>query len=217
MPLRLFRIRSVSAANSVLLATGAATFTTWYFLSLYMQNVLHYSPVRTGLGFLPHTVAIIAGSKLAPRLMGRVDARLIGAAGGLTGAAGLIWQSHLSSHGGYLGTIAGPGVVTMFGAGLLMTPIAAAATSGVTAGEQGLVSGLLNTSRQLGGALGLTVLATAGASRAAERAHQGAAPLTALTAGYARGFLLGGILLAVGSCLIALLPKPAPRLQATGP
>jgi EmrB/QacA subfamily drug resistance transporter len=212
MPLRLFRIRSVSAANSVLLATGAATFTTWYFLSLYMQNVLHYSPVRTGLGFLPHTVAIIAGSKLAPRLMGRVDARLIGAAGGLTGAAGLIWQSHLSSHGGYLGTIAGPGVVTMFGAGLLMTPIAAAATSGVTAGEQGLVSGLLNTSRQLGGALGLTVLATAGASRAAERAHQGAAPLTALTAGYARGFLLGGILLAVGSCLIALLPKPAPRL-----
>ncbi|MEE4543715.1 MFS transporter [Streptomyces sp. V4-01] len=211
MPLRLFRIRSVSAANSVLLATGAATFTTWYFLSLYMQNVLHYSPVRAGLGFLPHTLAIIAGSKLAPRLMGRVDARLIGAAGGLAGAAGLIWQSHLSVHGGYLGSIAGPGVVTMFGAGLLMTPIAAAATSGVAMGEQGLVSGLLNTSRQLGGALGLTVLATAAVSRAAERSHQGAAPLTALTAGYARGFLLGGVILAVGTCLIALLPRPAAR------
>ncbi len=208
MPLRLLAVRSVSAANAVLLASGAATFATWYFLSLYMQNVLHYSPVRAGLGFLPHTVAIIAGSKLAPRLMARVDARLIGAAGGLIGAAGLFWQSRLTVDGGYLGAIAGPGAVTMFGAGLLMTPIAAAATSGVPMGEQGLVSGLLNTSRQLGGALGLTVLATSAVSRTASRAHGGAAPLSALTSGYSLAFLLGGIFLAVGSCLIGLLPRP---------
>ncbi|MEC3993921.1 MFS transporter [Actinacidiphila sp. DG2A-62] len=208
MPLRLLAVRSVSAANAVLLASGAATFATWYFLSLYMQNVLHYSPVRAGLGFLPHTVAIIAGSKLAPRLMARVDARLIGAAGGLIGAAGLFWQSRLTVDGGYLGAIAGPGAVTMFGAGLLMTPIAAAATSGVPMGEQGLVSGLLNTSRQLGGALGLTILATSAVSRTASRAHGGAAPLSALTSGYSLAFLLGGIFLAAGSCLIGLLPRP---------
>jgi EmrB/QacA subfamily drug resistance transporter len=210
MPLWLLKIRSVSAANAVLLATGAATFATWYFLSLYMQNVLHYSPVKAGLGFLPHTVAIIVGSKIAPRLMGRIDPRLIGIVGGLTAAAGLIWQSRLSVHGGYVGSIAGPGIVTMLGAGLLMTPIAAAATSGVATGEQGLVSGLLNTSRQLGGALGLTVLATAAVGRATARAHEGAAPLSALTAGYSRAFLLGGIFLAAGSCLITLLPKPVP-------
>jgi hypothetical protein len=208
MPLRLLAVRSVSAANAVLLASGAATFATWYFLSLYMQNVLHYSPVKAGLGFLPHTVAIIAGSKLAPRLMARVDARLIGAAGGLIGAAGLFWQSRLTVDGGYLGAIAGPGAVTMFGAGLLMTPIAAAATSGVPMGEQGLVSGLLNTSRQLGGALGLTILATSAVSRTASRAHGGAAPLSALTSGYSLAFLLGGIFLAAGSCLIGLLPRP---------
>jgi len=155
--LRLFRVRSVSAANTVLFACGAATFSTWYFLSLYMQNVLGYSPVRAGLSFLPHTVSIIVGSKMAPRLMSYVDPRLIGAVGGFAAAAGLLWQSTLSAHGTFLGTILGPGILTMFGAGLLMTPISAAAISGVGPGEQGLVSGLLNTSRQLGGALGLTV------------------------------------------------------------
>ncbi|WP_449343670.1 MFS transporter [Streptomyces polygonati] len=214
IPLGMFRIRSVSAANAVLLASGAATFSTWYFLSLYMQNVLHYSPVRTGLSFLPHTVCIIAGSKLAPRLMSHVDARLIGLFGGLTSAAGLAWQSTLTAHGTFAGDILGPGMLTMFGAGLLMTPIAAAATSGVGIGEQGLVSGLLNTSRQLGGALGLTILATVAADRISSRSDSGAVTGQALTSGYAAAFLIGAGFLAVGSCLIVLLPKPAPRPAA---
>jgi len=195
----------------VLLACGAATFATWYFLSLYMQNVLHYSPVRAGLSFLPHTICIIIGSKLAPRLMSYVDARLVGAAGGLMSAAGLAWQSTLDANGTFLGTILGPGMLTMFGAGLLMTPIAAAATSGAALGEQGLVSGLLNTSRQLGGALGLTILATAAATRISARTAAGASLDQALASGYARAFLVGAVILAVGTCLIALLPKPAPR------
>ncbi|WP_328463561.1 MFS transporter [Streptomyces sp. NBC_00448] len=211
MPLRLFRVRSVSAANTVLLGCGAATFGTWYFLSLYMQNVLHYSPVRAGVSFLPHTVAIIIGSKLAPRLMGRVDARLVGAAGGVLSAAGLAWQSTLTVHGGFAGTILGPGMVTMFGAGLLMTPIAAAATSGVAMSEQGIVSGLLNTSRQLGGALGLTILATAAADRASTRGSHGADAAHALTAGYGLAFLIAAGFLAVGTALIALLPNPTPK------
>jgi predicted MFS family arabinose efflux permease len=211
MPLRLFRIRSVSAANTVLLGCGAATFATWYFLSLYMQNVLQYSPVRAGVSFLPHTAAIIVGSKLAPRLMGRVDARLVGAAGGVLAAAGLAWQSTLTVHGTFVGTILGPGMVTMFGAGLLMTPISAAATSGVPMSEQGVVSGLLNTSRQLGGALGLTILATAAADRVSTRRAHGADAAHALTAGYGLAFLIGAGFLAVGTCLIALLPNPAPK------
>ncbi|WP_328913323.1 MULTISPECIES: MFS transporter [unclassified Streptomyces] len=211
MPLRLFRIRSVSSANVVLLASGAVTFSTWYFLSLYMQNVLHFSPVRTGLSFLPHTVSIIIGSKLAPRLMSYVDGRIVGAAGGLLAAGGLAWQSTLTVHGTFLGTILGPGVLTMFGAGLLMTPISAAATSGVGIGEQGVVSGLLNTSRQLGGALGLTILATTAADRAASRTAGGAGAGQALASGYALAFGVGAVCLAVGTCLIGLLPKPGPR------
>jgi EmrB/QacA subfamily drug resistance transporter len=214
MPLRLFRVRSVSAANTVLLTCGAATFGTWYFLSLYMQNVLHYSPVRTGVSFLPHTVAIIVGSKLAPRLMGRFDARLVGAAGGVLLAAGLVWQSDLPVHGGYWAVIAGPGALTMFGAGLLMTPISAAATSGVPIGDQGLVSGLLNTSRQLGGALGLTVLATAAVDRTTAKAHAGHSALAALTDGYALAFLVGAVFVAAGTALIALLPDPRGSARA---
>jgi EmrB/QacA subfamily drug resistance transporter len=211
IPLRLFRVRSVSAANTVLLGCGAATFGTWYFLSLYMQSVLHYSPVRAGCSFLPHTIAIIVGSKLAPRLMGRIDARLVGGAGGLLAAAGLAWQSTLTVHGTFTGTILGPGLLTMFGSGLLMTPIAAAATSGVAMGEQGVVSGLLNTSRQLGGALGLTILATAAADRFTSRHAAGADSAHALTSGYGLAFLLGAILLTASTSLITLLPNPAAK------
>jgi len=211
VPLGLFRMRSVSAANTVLVGAGAASFSTWYFLSLYMQNVLHWSPVRTGLSFLPHTLAVVVGSKLAPRLMGRFDPRLVGAAGGTLTVAGLAWQSTLTAHGTFLGTILGPGVLTMFGAGLLMTPIAAAATSGVAMGEQGVVSGLLNTSRQLGGALGLTVLATTAAHRISSRTAAGDTAARALTSGYALAFLVAAAFIATGTAVIALLPRPRPK------
>ncbi|PJF01592.1 MFS transporter [Streptomyces carminius] len=210
IPPRLFLIRSVSTANTVLLAIGAATFCVWYFLSLYMQNVLHYSPVRTGLCFLPHTVAVIVGSKLAPRLMSHVDGRLIGAAGGLLAAVGMAWQSTLTAHGTFVGTILGPGILMMTGAGLLMTPITTAATSGVPAADQGVVSGLLNTSSQLGGALGLTVLVTAAADRISSLPGPAGAE-EALASGYSLAFRIGVVFLLAGTALIALLPKPVPR------
>jgi EmrB/QacA subfamily drug resistance transporter len=211
IPLRLFTIRSVSSANTVLFSTGAATFAAWYFLSLYMQQVLHYSPLRAGFAFLPHTVAIIAGSKAAPWLMSRIDTRLIAAAGGSITVAGLLWQSRLTADGTFVGTILGPGILTMLGAGLLMTPISAVAMSGVGPGDQGLVSGLLNTSRQLGGALGLTILATAAASRISSRTGAGANAGHALASGYGLAFLIGAAFVAGGTCLVLLLPKPAPR------
>lgn len=211
--LRLFTIRSVSSANTLLFVSGAATFSTWYFLSLYMQQVLHYSPIRTGLAFLPHTVAIVAGSKLAPRLMARFDARLLVAAGGVISAAGLAWQSRVSADSTFTGIILGPGLLTMFGAGLMMTPVAAAAMSGVGRADQGLVSGLLNTSRQLGGALGLTVLATIAASRISSRGHAGAGEAVALSSGYGLAFLVSAAFLIAASALAVLLPKPQPRLK----
>ncbi|MFI0939482.1 MFS transporter [Streptomyces sp. NPDC021020] len=210
--LRLFTIRSVSSSNTLLFVSGAATFSTWYFLSLYMQQVLHYSPIRTGLAFLPHTVAIVAGSKLAPRLMARFDARLLVAVGGVVSAAGLAWQSRVSADSTFLNIILGPGILTMFGAGLMMTPVAAAAMSGVGRTDQGLVSGLLNTSRQLGGALGLTILATIAASRISSRGHAGASAAVALSSGYGLAFLVSAAFLVAASALAVLLPKPQPQV-----
>jgi EmrB/QacA subfamily drug resistance transporter len=202
MPLGLLRVRSVTSANAVLLAVGAASFCMWYFLTLYMQNVLGYSPVVTGLAFIPHTIAIILGSKLAPRLMTRTGLPAVALCGGALGTAGFLWQSRLNEHGAFLGTVLGPGVCMAFGAGLMMTPIAAAATSGVAAGDQGLVSGLLNTSRQLGGALGLTVLATVAAAHTTSNAP------AALAEGYATAFRYAAGVILLGTVLVALLPNP---------
>lgn len=143
--------------------------------------------------------------------MNRIDPRLIGAAGGVIAVAGALWQSRITADGTFLGIILGPGILTMLGAGLLLTPVSAVAMSGVDRGEQGLVSGLLNTSRQLGGALGLTILATAAASRSATRTSGGASGGEALASGYGLAFLIGAAFLAAGTCLVVLLPKPVPR------
>lgn len=215
IPLRLFTVRSVASSNTVLFIAGAATFSFWYFLSLYMQQVLHYSPIRAGLSFLPHTVAIIIGSKLAPRLMNRIDPRLVAAAGSVLAVAGTLWQSRITADGTFAGTILGPGILTMFGSGLMLTPVSAVAMSGIGRSDQGLVSGLLNTSRQLGGALGLTVLATAAASRIATRTAADAAGGDALSSGYGLAFVIGASFLVAATCLMPLLPKPSPRPAIT--
>jgi len=197
VPLRLFRLRSVAVGNLTTLVSMMAGFALWYFLSLYMQNVLHYSAVRTGLSFLPHTAGIIIGSKLAPGLMARIDARILAATGGLMTAVGFFWQSAvLNENGTFLGSILGPGFVMALGFGLLMTPLVEASTTGASSAEAGAVAGIVNTSRTIGGAIGLTILASA------------AAKSSDLADGYATAFLVAAVITAVGTALVALLPRP---------
>jgi len=160
MPLRLFRARGISAGTLAMLLMGGAFITMWYFLSLYMQNELHYSALETGAGFLPHTLAIIAGSRCAPWLMRRVSNRTLILCGAVVGAAGFVWQG-LTPAGGYLATIFGPAILMCGGLGLLMTPLTATVTSSAASDDAGLASGLLNAARQVGGAVGLAALAAA--------------------------------------------------------
>jgi EmrB/QacA subfamily drug resistance transporter len=195
--LRLFRLRSVAVGNLATLVSTMAGFALWYFLSLYMQNVLHYSAVRTGVSFLPHTAGIILGSKLAPTLMARMDARLLAAGGGLMAAAGFAWQSAVLDAGGtFAGSILGPGIVMATGFGLLMTPLVEASTAGADRAEAGAVAGVVNTSRTIGGAIGLTILATAAARSGADLAD-----------GYATAFLIAAVITAAGTALVAFLPR----------
>ncbi|MFG2519607.1 MFS transporter [Streptomyces sp. NPDC048527] len=203
MPLGLFRVRAVAAANAAMFVCGMGSFAMWFFMTLYAQNVLGYSPIEAGLALVPSSLAVVAGSKIAPRLMRRAGARAVAVSGVLITAAGFIWQSTMGPHGSYVTGIMLPGMVMMAGAGLAMTPLASLATSGAAPGDAGLVSGLVNTSRTLGGSLGLAILSTVAAGRSA-----GGVGPEDLTRGYAAAFQWGaGILLVAVVLLVTWMPR----------
>ncbi|MHC3474057.1 MFS transporter [Streptomyces sp. 7R007] len=206
MPLRLFRLRAVSSANAAMFLSGSAMFCMWFFMTLYAQNVLGYTPLEAGLALVPSSLAVLVGSKAAPRFMPLIGARNVAALGALVAAAGFGWQSAMTPAGDYLTEIMFPGILMMLGAGLAATPLAALATSGAAPGEAGLVSGLVNTSRTMGGSLGLAVMSTI----AATRTGGGDTPRV-LTEGYALVFRTGAGVLLVGAVLTAVwLPRPRP-------
>ncbi|WP_369270705.1 MFS transporter [Streptomyces sp. R11] len=203
MPLGLLRARAVSSANVAMFLCGSAMFCMWYFMTLYAQNVLGYTPLEAGLALVPSSLAVILGSKLAPLLMRWFGPRTVAAGGTLVAVGGFGWQSTLSVEGAYLTSIMVPGILMMLGAGLAATPLAALATSGAEPGEAGLVSGLVNTSRTMGGSLGLAVLSTLAAARSG-----GSDTPAALTEGYALAFRTGAAVLAGGVVLMVVwLPR----------
>ncbi|GAB2841372.1 MFS transporter [Streptomyces deserti] len=205
MPLGLLRLRSVSSANVAMFLCGSAMFCMWFFMTLYAQNVLGYSPLEAGLALVPSSLAVVLGSKVAPRFMRTVGPRTVAVLGTLVAVVGFGWQSTMSADGAYLTTIMFPGVLMMLGAGLAGTPLAALATSGAPPQEAGLVSGLVNTSRTMGGSLGLAVMSTLAAARSAGSHTPGA-----LTEGYALAFRVGAVVLAVGVLLMWVwLPRRA--------
>ncbi|WP_420907416.1 MFS transporter [Streptomyces scabichelini] len=199
MPLKLFRLRSVSSANTAMFLCGAAMVCMWFFMTLYAQNVLGYTPLEAGLALMPSSLAVILGSKAAPRLMRVVGARHVAVIGTLVATAGFGWQSTMSADGAYLTAIMFPGILMMLGAGLAATPLGSLATSGAAPGDAGLVSGLVNTSRMMGGSLGLSVMSTIAAARTG-----GGTSAAALTEGYALAFRTGAGVLLGGAVLMLL-------------
>ncbi|NGO70580.1 MFS transporter [Streptomyces sp. SB3404] len=207
VPLRLFGHRSVSSANAAIFVNGLAMFAMWYFLSLYTQNVLDYTPLQAGVALIPHSLSIVLGSKLAPRLMARIGDRGLAMTGSALAGLGYLWQGAMDAQGGYLDTLLGPGIVMALGAGFAATPLATIATSAAAPRDAGLVSGLFNTCRTMGGALGLAILSTVAASRIAGDETPGA-----LAAGYARAFQTGAAVLFACVLFMALaLPKASRR------
>lgn len=198
VPFRLLRSRSVAGANLVMLPVGAAFFSMWYFLSLYFQDVLGYSALRAGLAFIPMALAIIAGAQASPRLLPRVGLRPLLAAAMLLAAGGFGWLAQVPGHSSYLAHVLGPGCIVALALGLLFTPLATAATTGVPVSQAGLASGVLNTSRQVGGSIGLAALATVAVDRTREYLATGHGTASALTAGYDRAFTIAAILSLAG-------------------
>jgi EmrB/QacA subfamily drug resistance transporter len=219
VPFRLFRSRAVSGANVVMLLIGAAFFSMWYFLSLYMQNVLGYSPLRAGLAFLPMALMIIVGAQTSSRMVPTIGVRPPLLAGTVLAAGGFVWLTQIQAHSSYVGHVLGPGCIISLALGLLFTPLASAATAGVALTEAGLASGVLNTSRQVGGSLGLAALATIATDRSHSLLAAGHSAVTgavALTDGYARAFAGAAVLVAVALVSSLVVPSIRRRRGSVG-
>src|SRR3954453_21818766 len=191
MPLRVFAVRSLSAANVVVFFLGCAVFAMWYFASLYLQQVLGFSPIETGVAFLPMTAAIAAASTFAGRLTNRLGPGRVLTAGMSLIAIGMAGFSFVRATGGYWSDVFAPSIVTAAGIGLSFVPVTIAGVAGIKRAEAGLASGLINTSRQFGGSLGLAVLATIASSHTAALAHGGTAAAAAVTGGFSLAFWVG--------------------------
>ncbi|GAA0329711.1 MFS transporter [Streptomyces blastmyceticus] len=205
--LGVLRSRSVTGGNLVGLLMNAAFLSMWYFVSLYLQDVLHFSPVKAGLAFLPHTVMVMVGARLSSRLVHRLGHRPLILAGALSAFAGFVWQAQMTPHSDFLLMVVLPGILMSLGVGLVFTPVAAAATSGVAPADAGVVSGLLNTSRQMGGALGLAVLTTLSTARIHAESTGTGPTAGAMVSGYSLAFVVAAAFVAAGAISALVLPR----------
>ncbi|GHI02063.1 MFS transporter [Streptomyces cellostaticus] len=199
----LLRSRWVAGANVLVFLAAAGQFTAFYFVSLYMQQVLRMGAAATGAGFLPFSVGLVAGTVVATRITATRSPRASLVPGALLAAVGLAWFSFISPRGGFLADVLGPSLITSVGAGLVLAPIAAAATTGVAPREAGMASGVFNSSRQLGGCIGLAALATLAAHRTGT-----ATDPAALDDGYALGLAVTAALFVLAAAVaIGVLPR----------
>jgi EmrB/QacA subfamily drug resistance transporter len=204
--LGIFRIRSLLGANLVLLVVAGGLFANFFFSSLYVQQILGYTPIEAGLAFLPVTLGIVAGSGLSQVLVKKVGVRETTMGGMVLAAAGLFLLSRAEVDGTYVGTLL-PGLLLMsIGMGLTFVPVTLIATTNVSAEDAGLASGLFNTSQQIGGALGLAVLATLAADKTASVAAS-TDRASAIVEGFQVAFAGAAILMLVGVVLLAALVR----------
>jgi EmrB/QacA subfamily drug resistance transporter len=191
MPFSIFRNRTLTGANVVGILTGASLFSMFFFISLYMQNVLGFSAIEAGLAYLPLAVTIIISAGVASQLVTRVGFKPILGAGMLFVAGGLIWFGQISADGSFVADVLGPSLLAAIGLGLAFVTQTIAAVSRVSDREAGLASGLINTSQQIGGALGLAILSSVAFSTIDGLAAEGNVGPAALTEGYADAFMVG--------------------------
>jgi MFS family permease len=214
VPFAFFRNLNVSAANATMLATGAAIIGLFYFLSLYMQKVLGYSAIKAGTSQLPLAAGIVLAAATAAPLVARLGLRWVLIGGLALFAGGLVWFAQLPVDGGYLADLLGPSLLIALGLGFAFVPITILAETGVHDREYGLASGLLNTSQQVGGALGLAVLTTIATSRTNHLIASHHAFGQSLTLGFHLGFLGAAAFVLLG--ILAAATIGTRRSERTG-
>ncbi len=205
MPFSLFRSRGVAAADLVTVLTSAVVIGQSYFISLYLRQVLEYPPLQTGLALVPITLTVMVVATAVPRILPRVGARVVLVTSGAFLAVGMLLYSRLPVDGDYLDVLPGS-LLAAAGLGCSLVAATIAATEGVRPDQQGVASGVLNTAQQVGGSVGLAVLATLAASRTADLGVS-ADPTTALNGGFRLAFVVAAGF-AVAAALLALVLMP---------
>jgi EmrB/QacA subfamily drug resistance transporter len=207
MPLTIFRNRNVASADAVALLVGASLFSMFFFISLYLQQVLGDSALEAGLSYLPLAISIILSAGAASQLVTKVGPKPVLVSGLVLTTIGLLLFTQISADGSYVGDVLVPSVIVAVGLGLSFVSLTITAVSGVTHHDAGMASGLLNTAQQVGGALGLAVLSSVATSKIA-----GARDPASLTDGFQSAFAVGAGFAALG-VVLALLAVPRVRPQ----
>jgi EmrB/QacA subfamily drug resistance transporter len=198
MRLGILRIKTVTGANVAGFILGTATFSLFLMLTLYMQQVLGYSAMKTGVGYLAVAGTAIFTSAIAAQLVTRIGVKPVLVIGMTSLTAGLVYFTQVSVHGSYLGDLLPGFLLVALGLGFSFVPISIAALAGIQPAEAGLASGLINTTQQIGGALGIAALSTIATSRTSDAIAGGATQASAAVTGFHTAFVAGGIVAAVG-------------------
>ncbi|MFZ0376808.1 MAG: MFS transporter [Solirubrobacteraceae bacterium] len=205
MPLRIFRLRTVAAANAAGLLLGGSFFAFVFVGTLYMQQVLHYSALQTGVAWLATSLTSVALVGLSQKLVTRISPGPVLAVGMTQMGGGILWASQVPVHGHFLANIVGPFIVAGAGGAFSFVPISIGGLTGVAEREAGLASGLLNTSQQLGGVIGVAIASTVAATHLKALLAEGHATNAALTGGFQRAFLVSGAIALLAPPTIAVL------------
>jgi EmrB/QacA subfamily drug resistance transporter len=201
----IFRVRSIAGVNVTGLLVAMALFSMFFFISLYMQRVLGFDPLETGVAYLPLAGGIIVSAGLASGLVTRFGIKPVLIAGLLLTAVALVWFAQISVGGSYVGDILFPSILAAFGLGFAFVAMTVGAVAGVEAHEAGLASGLINTSQQVGGALGLAILSSIANSRRESLLDAGNSLATSLTEGFQTALLVGAGFAVFGAVLAYVL------------
>jgi predicted MFS family arabinose efflux permease len=205
----IFRLRTISGINITAVFLAMSLFSMFFFISLYMQQVLGFDALKAGLSYLPLAFTIIASAGIASQLATKLGFKPVLIFGLLLIAVGLVWFNQVSAGGSYVSDVLGPSIIAGAGLGFAFVPVTIAAVAGVSGEDSGLASGLINTSQQVGGALGLAILAAvanAATDNAMTAAHgvRSALP-AALTEGFQDAFLVGAGFAVLGAIAAWLL------------
>jgi EmrB/QacA subfamily drug resistance transporter len=208
LPLSIFRLRTLAGANAAGLLLGGSFFGFIFVGTLYMQQVLHYSALQTGVAWLAASLTSIALAGVSQALVTRGGAKVVMAIGMTLIGAGVLWATQVPVHGQFVGNLLGPFMVAGAGTAFAFIPISIAALAGVSGHRAGLASGLLNTSQQLGGAIGIAIASSVAASHTQALVHDGHAAPAALTGGFQQAFwVLGAIALLALPAIFALVRR----------